>query len=363
MRPVPSIRSFGAVTFVLPLLLAACADNPTGLPEGSLAATGAELGQAPGQHRVNCTADGDVQFVCGPENPEDLAHVPQSPWVLVSTWQNDGYLSAAHFGTRETFEIYPGEAPQARQDMDLYGECPGPLTEGFYAHGISLRPGDDHVHTLFVVRHNAREAIEVFEVDGRGSRPTITWIGCVLPPEGEGLSFNSVVGLPDGGLAVTSPATNDVWEWQPGTGWAQVPGSVGGFPNGIEVSPDGQWYYIGAWLGQELIRLSRGQAVIEKSALPVGFRIDNVHIATDGSLLAAGHAATIQQVVDCLGLSVCEGYSSKVTKVAPDLSTAQEIFSYETNDLLPLGTAAIQVRNEFWIGGLRGERIAVIPAR
>ncbi|MQA92654.1 MAG: hypothetical protein GEU90_20935 [Gemmatimonas sp.] len=286
--------------------------------------------------------------------------MPKSPWVIVSTWQDDGYLSAAHLGTREAFEIYPGEAPEARQDMDLYGACPGPVTEGFYAHGISLRPGEGQVHTLFVVRHNAREAIEVFEVDGRGSRPSITWIGCVVPPEGEGLGFNSVIWLPDGGLAVTSPATDDVWEWQPVSGWTEVPGSQGISPNGIEVSPDGEWYYIGGWGTETLYRLSRDQTPYQLDPLPVGFHIDNVHFDQEGHLLAAGHQATVQQVVDCLNLSICEGIVSKVIRVDPDLQNSEEIFSYPTNDFLTLGTAAIQVKSKIWIGGLRGERVAVI---
>ena len=137
-----------------------------------------------------------------------------SPWVIVSSWQEDGYLSAANTGNGTTVEIYPGEEPEARQDMELYGDCPGPMPEDFWAHGISLRPGDDGLHTLFVVRHGGRGAIEVFEVDGRGKTPSVTWIGCVLAPAGGPAApahdFNSVIWLPDGGLAVTRFAVDEV---------------------------------------------------------------------------------------------------------------------------------------------------------
>jgi hypothetical protein len=176
-------------------------------------------------------ADGDVKFICGPENPEDLAKVPGAPWVIVSAWQDDGYLSAVHTGDGSIVEIYPGQEPQARQDMELYGDCPGPMPENFWAHGISIRPGDDQVHTLFVVRHGGREAIEVFELDARGATPSVTWIGCVLPPAGgpaaPAQDFNSVIWHADGGLAATRFGVDEVVEWHPGGDWFLVPGTQG----------------------------------------------------------------------------------------------------------------------------------------
>ena len=33
---------------------------------------------------VPCESDGDVSFVCGLTNPEDLYQVPQTPWVVAS---------------------------------------------------------------------------------------------------------------------------------------------------------------------------------------------------------------------------------------------------------------------------------------
>ena len=326
------------------------------------------------QHDPNCQPDYPVRFICGPENPEDLAEVPDTPWVIVSTWQDDGYLSAARLDG-QTFQIYPGEAPQARHDMDLYGECPGPMPNDFWAHGISLRPGEDGVHTLFVVRHDGREAIEVFEVDARHGTPSLTWVGCVLPPEGGPAApahdFNSVIWLPDGGLAVTRPAVNEVAEWHPGSGWSPVPGSQGISPNGIEVSPDGQYYFIGGHGTETFYRLSR-EAPYQRDELFVGFHIDNVHFDDAGRLLVAGHDATIQSVIDCLvnpdgsyttDNSRCTNIISRVVRVDQDLQNDEEIFRYRTNDFLALGTAAIEVRDQIWIGGLRGERIAHIKAQ
>jgi len=92
------------------------------------------------------------------------------------------------------------------------------------------------------------------------------------------LSFNSVAALPDGGFAATNfqgrgdpngraklaagDTTGELWEWHPGAGWKKVPGSETSGPNGLEVSKDGKWFYIGGWGSQSLIRLSHGQTPV-----------------------------------------------------------------------------------------------------
>ena len=106
----------------------------------------------------------------------------------------------------------PGPTPRS-------APAAGPLTGGFRPHGLNLRPGPDGRHTLYVVRHGAREAIEVFELDARRrQRPVLTWTGCAEAPEG--VTFNSVAALPGGGFAATHFArpAGRVWEWAPGVG-------------------------------------------------------------------------------------------------------------------------------------------------
>ena len=36
-----------------------------------------------------CDPDGDVQFLCGPVSPEDLVAIPQSPWIIVSSMEDE----------------------------------------------------------------------------------------------------------------------------------------------------------------------------------------------------------------------------------------------------------------------------------
>ena len=300
--------------------------------------------------------------MCGPVSPEDLALIPNTPWVIVASWEADGYLSAADSRTHNTIRLFPTASSPSRHDTATYGSCPGMSTERFQAHGISLRQGTGGVHTLYVVRHGARESVEVFEVDARGSSPNVTWTGCAIAPDGLGL--NAVVALPEGGFAVTSPRTGDLWEWNAATGWEQVPGSDEIGPNGLEVSPDGRWFYVAGYGSGSVIRLSRGLALPQREAVEVGFNIDNVHWAPDGTIFAAGHSApTSTRVGECIRDGQCEGIVSHVAKVDMYRRASVEVFTYPTNQYLILGTTAIQVGDELWVGGVAGgERIARVPA-
>lgn len=316
---------------------------------------------APGA--AQCEPDGEIEFVCGPVSPEDLIQLPDSPWVVVASMVDDGYLSAADSRDGRTVRLFPTVTtpPRARHDTALYRDCPGMTTERFRAHGVSLRPGEDGAHTLYVVRHTGREAIEVFEVDAAGPVPSLTWVGCAVAPEGVGL--NAVVPLPEGGFAATSPATGDIWEWRPGRAWSRVPGSVDIGPNGLEIDPDGRSFLVAGYAAQSVIRLPRGPGAMPTDRIEVGFYVDNVHWAPDGSLLAAGHRAPDRaRVGECVRGETCEGVTSHVARVDTEALTAEEIFSYPSNDHLRLGTAAIQVGDELWVGGVgEGLRIARAP--
>ena len=317
----------------------------------------------PGPAAAQCEPDGDTRFVCGPISPEDLALVPDTPWVMVASWEDDGYLSAADRRDASTVRLFPTAMSQERHDTATYVDCPGMVTDGFRAHGISLRPGDGGTHDLYVVRHGAREAVEVFEVDARGATPSLTWTGCAVAPEGLGL--NAVVALPDGGFAATSPRTGDIWEWHSGPGWTRVPGSEDIGPNGLEVSADGRWFLVAGYASQSVIKLSRGQTPVSQDRVEVGFNIDNVHWAPDGTLLAAGHTApTRTRVGECIARRTCEGIVSLVARVDTEAMTSEEIFRYPTNDWMILGTSAIEVGDELWVGQVAGgTRIARVPLR
>jgi hypothetical protein len=262
-----------------------------------------------GTSAADCNALGDVEFVCGQAGPEDLAVVPGGEWVVAGgDTGSDGALRLIRVSDRTTTILFPSATARERPDGKTYDSCPGPIGAAekaslkFKTHGLSIRAGAGSVHTLHVVFHGSRESIEVFELDAGVTPPVVTWIGCVLAPDPVGL--NAVVGLPDGGVVATNfsgreevanrprvnagEITGELWEWHHGTGWKKIPGSETSGPNGVLLSNDGKWLYVAAFGTQSLVRVSRGEGSVKRDTVSLGFRVDNIRWAPDGSIFAAG---------------------------------------------------------------------------
>ena len=305
-----------------------------------------------------------IKLICNQQAPEDLVVVPGAQWVVASAYSGTGGISLIRVRDRTSIRAYPAAAARRRLDEKKYSECPGPPDSGpearFTTHGLWLQPGTSAMHTLFVVGHGSRESIEVFEIDTRPATPVVTWIGCVIAPEPIGL--NSVRGLPDGGFIATnflardiSPAARErmlggekngeLWEWHTGAGWKKVPGSEASGANGLEISNDGKWYYVAAWGSQSFFRLSRSGA-LARDEIRLGFRVDNIRWAKDGTLLAAGQG---------------DGYST-IVKIDPEALTVREIARRTDDPSFRAGTVAVEVGDDLWVGSYLGDRVAVFPA-
>jgi hypothetical protein len=238
-----------------------------------------------------CTPEGNVQFVCGQEAPEDLVVIPGSEWVVASVFAGNGGIRLINTRDLSSSIAYPAPSAKEKLDAKTYDSCPGVPDAAqkakFRTHGIALRAGRNSVHTLYAVHHGARESVEVFELDARSQPPALTWIGCAVAPEPVGL--NEVVPLPGGGFAATNYlARNDavgrtkmmagekngeIWEWHTGKGWKIIPGSEATGANGLEISKDGKWLYVAAWGSQSFYRLSLGQTPVKREDIPLGFRV------------------------------------------------------------------------------------------
>jgi hypothetical protein len=314
---------------------------------------------------AQCAPDGAVRFVCGIPGPEDMLQVPGTRWVIASSRVSDDDGALIVVDTRDlgTLTIFPTAVLYPELDRQMYGACPGPVVGTFQPHGIALREGSDGRHTLYVVAHGRREAVEVFTLNTTGAVPSLTWIGCVVAPEG--VSLNSVTPVPGGGIVVTNfnVAGGELWEWSASGGWSEVPGSEMSGPNGVVSSPDGRWLYVGGWGEEALVRISRLQDPVQRDQVGVGFHIDNVRWAPDGSLLAAGqYGASGASIGGCLNQGSCDGIASRVARVDPQTLSAEQLVDYRSNSFFPFGTAAIVVGDEIWFGGIGGgERIARFP--
>ena len=297
-------------------------------------------------------------YICEQQGPEDLVALG-SDWAVASAYTGTGGVTVIALKDRRSVTVYPASSAKEQHDAKTYPDCPGPPRGAFTTHGVYVAPGRGSRHKLFVVGHGARESIEVFDVDARGATPSLTWTGCVIAPQPIGL--NSVRGLPDGGFITTnflprnaqiqslmSGAVNgELWEWHTRSGWQKVPRSEASGANGVELSEDGKTLYIAAWGSQSFIRLSRGTNTPKREEIPLGFRIDNIHWAKDGTLLGAGQV----------------GQDWRVVKIDPRTLKVETIYSQDDKAGFGGGTVALEVGTELWVGSFRGDRIAIVPAR
>jgi hypothetical protein len=332
---------------------------------------------------AGCDPVGEIRFVCNQAGPEDLVAVPGSAWLVASAYGAEGGLNLIDTKAASSARLFPSATAKERPDTKTYDSCPGPLQgadrEKFRTHGLYLKAGRN-VHTLYVVHHGNRESVEVFELDARPKQPIATWIGCAVAPDPIGL--NAVVALPEGGFAASNfdprppagarggftPAllegrTNgELWEWHTGRGWTKVPGSEAAGANGLEISKDGKWYYVAEWGNRSFMRLSRGETPAKRDEIPLGFRVDNVRWAPDGSLFVAGQGGADAGRGRGAG-GTPPVITSVVGKVDPKTMKYREIINYPTSEAVSFATVAVQVGNELWVGSSRGDRIAVYPAK
>ena len=341
-------------------------------------------GQAPAAAPASCEPAGPVKFVCGQSGPEDLVAVPNTRWLIASAYAGDGGLFLIDTRAASSTKLYPSATAAVRLEKKTYDACPGPpqTAPRIQTHGLFLQEGSGGRHTLYVVAHGSRESVEVFELDARGQSPSLAWIGCAIAPDPIGL--NSVMALPGGGFVATNfqpraPAgapgggfqaalingenNGELWEWHTGRGWAKVPGSESAGANGLEMSKDGKWFYVAQWGNRSFMRVSRGQTPVVRDTLNLGFRVDNVRWAPDGTLLVAGQGGP-----DCAvfgrGGAPCNGVAtSTIGKVDPVKWTYTTIVDYPTSPVISAATVAIQIGDELWAGSFRGDRIARYPAK
>jgi hypothetical protein len=322
-----------------------------------------------------CEAESGVDFVCGPKNAEDLVAVPETNWIIASGMAAGSglYLIDSRAASWSALE------PRVGHDATTFPRCaapPDPAT--LITHGLNIRAGQSGRSTLYVVAHGARESIEVYDVDASAARPTLTWKGCVLLPDG--LAANSVASFADGSLVTTvlfmpgttfadamnKKPTGAVFEWSPGdTGFELVQGSELSANNGIEVSADGREIYVASSGLQTIVAFARGNPTRQlRTTGPLPFTPDNVHLAPDGRLLTAGMK---NDVPECGGTP---GPQHDLEKLAacprPSIGLAVDPATMATTVLVETpkisgfsnATMLLATGDRYWFGTFSGNRIA-----
>ena len=303
------------------------------------------------------------QYICGINAPEDLINIPNSPWIIASGMGKPGSLYAINTESKywnELSIIYPKIYPE-KFDKHLKSLVDG---DGFSPHGINININDDESYSFYMVNHGEVESIEIFEMYIGSKGPNLIWSSSIPMPKNT--SPNSIVPLPKGGIAVTSiydPGDNGlkekmlsgfntgkILEWHDDDGWVEVPESILPGNNGIEISPDGQWFYVTAWFGNTLTKISRNREPVEIETINLDFLPDNIRWSDDGSLIVAGHGESMKAFFSCAEKKDdCEP-SSTIIKVDPETLEITSVIEMLGSNQFSTASVALKIENEFFVG-------------
>jgi hypothetical protein len=330
--------------------------------------------------QATCDPDGPLQYVCGPRNAEDLVRIGTSQWLVASGMDGAlagggaamGHLYLINHREKSWQVAFPMTSPEFRHNRTLYGGCPGPLNiNNFSAHGLALREQARGRFRLYVVGHGDREAIEIFEVDARGSTPAFTWSGCVVLPDD--VSANSVAILPDWGFVTTKfldrklpqaesmaqarqgKLNGAVFEWHPGGQVAAIPGTELSAPNGIEVSPDGKTIYVAVFGTHEFVRFRREGDAVRKEAIPVALSPDNVRWSPNGKLLTAGG--------NYAGPNAPRTTAWTVLEIDPETLSTRAVASGASSKGMQALSVGLTVEDAIWVGTFAGDRVGYVKTQ
>jgi hypothetical protein len=307
---------------------------------------------------ASCDPAGDLKFVCGLTNVEDIVPIEGGRWLLGSSYMTGSvglYLIDTKAKTAKTVALSLAAKPDP-----LY-ECTAPDLRGLQTHGLDAKPGDDGTTTVYAVNHGGRESVEVFRLNA--AKASAEWVGCVVMPPGA--NPNSVAALDQGGFVVTKFLDNNdkesfqhvlagqingvVYRWTPGKGFSEVPGTRLSGDNGILASRDGKWIYVNAWGSREIYRVplsGKGERTSEK----VDFNPDNLRWAPDGTIFATGQFVNAQNLNGRHGWATVrvDPATLKVTPLLKEAGLAQ----------FDDATTTVQAGQTLWFGTFRGDRVA-----
>ena len=324
---------------------------------------------------MNMTPPADLGFVVGLYNAEDIAPIPGSRWMVTSGMAGpehpQGHLYLVDTAAKTSEELFPSQV-EIRESSEPYDDVPPPDVEKLNAHGLALRPGENGRHLLYLVNHGQREAIEVFEIDATADRPAVAWIGAIM--QAPTVWGNAVAALPEGGIVATNyldltdstafdrvyagKVTGSLMEWQAGEGWHEVPHSTFSAPNGVEVSPDGRWFFVASWATKSFVRLSRGASPVRRDTIQLDFLADNVKWS-NGRLFTAGQISDPKTVFDGVTSQASCNFAVAAVAVDPETLEVEELARFEHP---VFGTAAtiLPINGELWISSAANDRIAYI---
>lgn len=321
-----------------------------------------------------CDAEGPLTPLCGFSNPEDLAALPGSDWLVVSQFpqlgNEGGSLIAYRPSSGERRPLYPEGGSDAPRPGAGDPDCTTPPDrERFAPHGIDLTPD---AASLLVVNHGGREVVERFAVllDDEGA-PSLAWEGCAVLPDAD--MGNDVAAREDGSFVVTRMTPRNqglalfqlllgldsgfLLSWSPEQGFVEVPGTTSKAPNGVAVAPDGR-LFLAEWVGERVLGVAPDGERL--GAAELDFHPDNLTWAPDGMLLAAGQRAPMQEIPACRQVKggSC-GLASVVVAIDPDTFEVTVLLDHDPARIIGAASVALATQGKIYIGTFSGDRIVV----
>ena len=326
-----------------------------------------------------CKNSGELKYICGPVNAEDILPLGDTQWLITSglngqfsDTNSTGHIYLVNRRDKTFEELFPGKTQDFKPDKKMFNTCPSPIDpDNFSAHGLALKKLSPNLFHLYITSHGAREAIEVFEINAQGSKPTISWTGCVLLPEK--MFANSVASLNDGGFVATKfydpiesdpfdkifqgKVTGGVYEWHPGGKVRALEGIELSGGNGIAVSQDNKWVYAAATGTREIVRFNRTESPFKIEKAQINIRPDNLRWGDDGMLYTTGDNYVPPE--ECKNPPCETGWS--VVSINPETMENRLVTGVDQAVTMQKASVALPIDNEIWIGTYSGDRIGYLP--
>jgi hypothetical protein len=314
-----------------------------------------------------CGRHGEVEIICGTVAPEDFERTPDNRFLIVSKMGRgeDRGLDLFNLAT-QTFTAIPLSADKEPG----WGEdaCKELIGGHIQPHGLSLSKRTSGEWQLYVVNHNTRESMEMYELLPDGTKWKLVWRGCVFASE----PYNDVAALPDGSFAATRPQalqkearnlfggkpTGNVAVWTLGGGEQVLPGSEHGYPNGILVSEDGRSAYINGWITRDLHKYDLATKK-EVAKLELTFMPDNLTWTPDGKILAAGIKGINGNCPPESNNPCIQGFV--LAQVDPKTMESRILYDNNGKALINGASVAIEAGNAFYVGSFQGDRLLKLP--
>jgi hypothetical protein len=325
-----------------------------------------------------CAPSTGLTFVCGAGKPEDLAHIPHTPWLIISGFDRGSGLKLIDTRSDTLSHWYTGAAEQIRRTAVSDGACStAPDVATFNVQGIHLRESGEGRYRLLATNHGGRESIEMFDVDVHGPAPTLSWVGCWLLPDG--VAANAVSSFSDGTILFTELArqgtqiadfvrgekTGAVYSRGPGErAFRKLPGTELPGNNGLETSKDGTEFYVVAFGWHAVVTYSRADTRKPLSTVTApGFMPDNIHWDA-GRLLAGGMqldepaCGGLRRIIDgkADGMLCHRGYT--VAEFDPRAGKFRIVAYAEPDPFFNGVSGAVIIAEELWLSSYQSGRIA-----